>query len=321
MNAKMADLRKIIDAPGFMEAWLDRFYEPEEMALLIGIGNEWRHLDAIETQGVLPGDENPSRFIRRAWRRGVLEKDEKDRYRAADFHTRYDLWAVFEGFKDLTDEIRDKLNEWELDHYIERHGAHLEAVRQSNDPDCIDDVTPRYLLLNEAMTVLDQVAHIYLWPCNCRSMIQGCKKPIYTCLRFDNNRNIGFEISREKAKEIVRSSNEKGLMHSGELGRDVHGNISGAICNCCSDCCFPHLLAKKSGAEKIWPFSRYVAVCHEERCTLCGLCSKRCPFDAFIFQRKSKAHSATLTFNPDLCRGCGICATGCPVEAIEMISL
>ena len=319
MEEIIKKLSEIVDAPEFMVPWLDRFYESAEMALLMELPRHWITLDRIEKRLTPNGDA--SRFIRRAWKRGVLERDDQGRYRPADFHTRYDLWAVFEGFKDLPDEIRDQLNQWELQHYIKNHNAQLEAVQKSQDPDAVDAVTPRYLLMDEAMAVLDQVDSIYLWPCNCRSMIQGCSKPVHTCLRFDNNRDIGFEISREKAKSIVRDANKKGLMQSGELGRDRDGKIIGAICNCCSDCCFPHLLSKERGAEKVWPFSRYLAQYHEDRCSYCGLCSKRCPFDAITFQRKSREKAAFLSLNGDLCKGCGVCATACPEEAIEMVAL
>ncbi|MDA3916435.1 MAG: 4Fe-4S binding protein [Deltaproteobacteria bacterium] len=321
MDERLNALRLLVDAPEFMEPWLDLFYEPDEIKLLIDLPQQWTTMDDIETQCIEEGNCDHCGFIHRAWRRGVLDKDEKNRYKAADFHTRYDLWAMFEGFKDVPEDVREQLNQCELESYSNRHIDVLKKVRQAGNPDVVDDVTPRYLLPDEAMAVLDQVERIYLWPCNCRSMIQACGKPIYTCLRFDNNRDIGFEISREKAKEIVKDANKKGLMHSGELGRDFDGKIIGAICNCCSDCCFPHLLSSSAGAEKVWPFSRYVAKYHEDQCTFCGLCSKRCPFDAFTFQRKTKERFASLALETDLCRGCGVCATACPVEAIEMLEL
>ena len=84
---------------------------------------------------------------------------------------------------------------------------------------------------------------------------------------------------------------------------------------------FRVLLSREKGAEKIWPYSRYVARYIEEHCTFCGLCSKRCPFDAFLFQRKTKRKKARLSLKTELCRGCGICVTGCPEGAIEMASL
>ncbi len=149
-------------------------------------------------------------------------------------------------------------------------------------------------------------------------MINGCRKPVYTCLRFDNSQGQGYEISRERAKQIVARANKKGLMQSGELGCDDKGRLMGAICNCCPDCCFPHLLAREKQVEKIWPLSRYLARWHEPDCSFCGLCAKRCPFNAFTYDRQIVKKNERLVFCEDLCRGCGLCAVSCPDNAIEM---
>ena len=34
-------------------------------------------------------------------------------------------------------------------------------------------------------------------------------------------------------------------MQNGEVSVSEDGTISGAICNCCADCCFPHQLAEE----------------------------------------------------------------------------
>ena len=128
-------------------------------------------------------------------------------------------------------------------------------------------------------------------------------------------------ISNSRAKEIVRLANKNGLMQSGEVEIAEDGRISGGICNCCADCCYPHRLAEHHSAQKLWPLSRYVAQHLKDRCIACGRCAKRCPFQAFTSEknrRVSKAQSRTIHFNEDRCRGCGVCSTGCPEEAIEM---
>lgn len=315
MDHDLEKFSKIIEAPGFLMPWLNRFYESHEIDLLQAIKCQWTPTETIARY--LKQPPTPEK-LKRSWKRGALDRNEDGDYKSANFHTRYEIWALFEGFKDLPDEIQQQLNEWELAYYFQSHGGDLAQVKNSGDPDTVSGA-PRYLLLDEALEVLQEAEHIYLWPCNCRAMIQACNKPIYTCIRFENNRDIGFEISREKAGQIIRDANLKGLMQSGELGRDSTGKLTGAICNCCPDCCFPQLLAKAKNADKIWPFSRYVADYDEDPCTLCGLCSKRCPFGTFQFQNKTKTKYARLSFIAELCRGCGLCATGCPAGAIEMV--
>lgn len=295
-----------------MRPWLDRFYEPAEIRMLSSFETIPLDVEAFQqTQGLTQS------ALDRLVQRRVLALDPKGTLAPGDFHGRYDVWAVFEGFKDIPQEIRDRLNQWELDHYIRRHEQEVDAIRHTHTLDP-SKVIPRYLLLDETLALLDKIDRVYLWPCNCRSMISACKKPVYTCLRFDNSQGQGFEISREKAKEIVLQSNKKGLMQSGELGWDSDGKLMGAICNCCPDCCFPHLLAKELKAEKLWPKSFYTADRHEQACRLCGLCAKRCPFQAFEYDKPTETKKAGLAFNQALCRGCGLCAVTCPDHAIEM---
>lgn len=51
----------------------------------------------------------------------------------------------------------------------------------------------------------------------------------------------------------MRDANRQGLMQSAEVGVGPGGKIDGAICNCCPDCCYPHLAATALGLEKRWP--------------------------------------------------------------------
>ncbi len=315
MENALEKLCVIIDGPPIVVPWLERFYEATEIEMALAMEQEWKAVAFFKDRFSMDTEA-----VERSYVRGVLEKDGNSNYKVADFHTRYDIWATFEGFKDIPHDIGQQLNQWEFENYCRNHETELEKVRKTQKPDDVSG-SPRYLLLDEALETLTHVDKIYLWPCNCRSMIKGCNKPVYTCLRFNNNRNIGFEISREKAREIVLDANKKGLMQCGEFAREDNGKLSGAICNCCSDCCFPHQLSRKKNAEKIWPFSRYVALYQADLCNLCGICSRRCPFGAIAFQKKTKTEAACLSLDTDLCRGCGLCATGCPTGALLMESL
>ena len=84
-----------------------------------------------------------------------------------------------------------------------------------------------------------------------------CRKPLNVCLRFDNDRGLGWEISRERALEVLHEADRVGLMHTDYVGRSA-GDLH-AICNCCTDCCFPHLATTRLGTESVWPRRRHVA--------------------------------------------------------------
>ena len=307
-------LAHLISAPGFILPWLDRFYEPEERAWL-----ETLAVGKAGEVGIKAAADLGGMSVDRLLRRGVVRRDAEGTLLPADFHTRYDIWATFEGFKDIPEEIRDRLNQWELAYYIDRHQGDLALLAQGKKPGP-ERVIPRYLLLDEAFAVVDEANRIYLWPCNCRSMMDRCSKPVFTCIRFENSQGQGYEISREKAKQVIARANKKGLMQSGELGRDSDGNLTGAICNCCPDCCFPHLMATELKAEKVWPQTRYRAVRLKDACTDCALCARRCPFHAFVYDRKKKK-GHRLAFDDAQCRGCGLCEVTCPADAIKMEKL
>ena len=48
-----------------------------------------------------------------------------------------------------------------------------------------------YVLLEEAEAIVRAQKHIYLWPCDCRSIVGKCRKPMDVCLRFENDRGVG----------------------------------------------------------------------------------------------------------------------------------
>jgi ferredoxin len=250
----------------------------------------------------------------------------------AGFHARFDIWATFEGWKDIPADVAERLNEWELEHYTARVSADVTALRDGCDQPG-GDADLSYLLLGEAEAVIREAPRVYLWPCDCRAMFRRCRRPLDVCLRVDDERGLGWEISRERAVEILRETDRAGLMHTGY--GDPAAGVAGGICNCCTDCCFPHLAAERLGVSAVWPRRRYRAAVAAAACTLCGRCVKRCPFAALSFGEATSdaaevAASASdgpataagqrqsLLFSAELCRGCGLCATGCREGAIAM---
>jgi Pyruvate/2-oxoacid:ferredoxin oxidoreductase delta subunit len=311
----MTDLSDICGIPAFLKPWITRFYAPLEIKLLTTLdGNAMTADEACEKLG----PESAGSFLERAWRRGVVRRLDDGRIAPADFHVRFENWALFEGWQDLPKDIKNRLNQWELDHYASTHHRMVESLK-AGVPRLKDEVCPEYLLLDEVARLFDRIPHFYLWPCDCRAMVFGCNGSQLTCIRFSNNRGIGWEISRERALSIVNEANRQGLMQSAEMAVNRQGRIDGALCNCCNDCCFPHQLARSLEAEKIWPLSRYLAKMMAEPCNGCGSCVRRCPFGAISQQKKKKGMPpVTPVIEANLCRGCGVCAAGCSQEAIYM---
>ncbi|MBY8985344.1 MAG: hydrogenase iron-sulfur subunit [Candidatus Lokiarchaeota archaeon] len=51
------------------------------------------------------------------------------------------------------------------------------------------------------------------------------------------------------------------------------------------------------------------------KCTSCGICASRCPYNAVSVDKEKKSPAHII---PILCKGCGTCAADCPTDAITM---
>jgi Pyruvate/2-oxoacid:ferredoxin oxidoreductase delta subunit len=294
-----------VGAPGFMLPWLDRFYDQGDVDLVLAVGG-------ADGAG---GDLGPFGKARldRAVRRAVLDRDEGGALAPADFHARLEIWAMFEGWKDISLAVHRRLADWEVDHYAEKIRQNVEATCDGRPGDSYE-ARYAYVLIDEAKAIIDAQDHVYLWPCDCRSIVSRCRKPKDVCLRFDNDRGLGWEISRERALDILHATDKAGLMHTADVHADPAATSS--ICNCCTDCCYPHLAADRLGVTGAWPVRRHVARIDMDLCKDCGRCGLRCPFAAIVCRPDGRPE-----FDAALCRGCGLCATGCSVDAIELLPL
>jgi Pyruvate/2-oxoacid:ferredoxin oxidoreductase delta subunit len=317
-TASLSLVAQAVGAPEFVLAYLDRFYEPAETALVAALADGPLGVTALRRLVAPDAARGEVRaFLERAFRRSVVDRAPRGRYAAASFHDRFVVWIFFEGWLDLPDDVRDRLREWELSSYVEQARPYVEAAKAGRPIDPIENHT--YLLLDEVETILNAQEHVYLFPCDCRAIMGRCHKPTLNCLRFEgphgHYHELGWEISPQRAIDNVREANRQGLMHTGGLpGTPMRG-----ICTCCPDCCFPQLAGERLDAVKRWPLARYVARIEAAACDGCNHCAARCPFAAVV-RSAGPTHGevAVPAIDRALCRGCGLCATGCRRAAIVM---
>ena len=119
----------LVGAPDFILPWLDRFYDEDDAQLLLAAGD-----------GALAGASEAR--LARAVRRAILDAGESGAHVPADFHERLEIWAMFEGWKDVPLAVHRRLADWDVDYYAEKIRGDVDAVRAGQPGDSSRPATP-----------------------------------------------------------------------------------------------------------------------------------------------------------------------------------
>lgn len=143
---------------------------------------------------------------------------------------------------------------------------------------------------------------------------KGCDRPVNSCLVFAPVKNA-FDrskedraITKEEALQILRKTEEAGLVHTVGNYRDGIDYI----CNCCSCCCGILRGIAQYGISSAVAHSDFFLVVEADSCTGCNNCIERCQFDAL------SASDGIVAVDYRHCMGCGICVAACSVDAMHL---
>lgn len=170
---------------------------------------------------------------------------------------------------------------------------------------------------NTVIQILEQARSYALRDCQCRMIYKNCNNPLRVCFTLNETsdrlveRGVAERISLEEAKEVLKKANEHGLVHMALYSDWLKGEVFD-ICSCCSCCCSPLRILRDYGVKHHVEKSGLVAKVDIDKCTSCGICIERCPFNARTLEN-DKAYT-----NENLCFGCGLCVTTCPTGAIHL---
>ncbi|OFW68218.1 MAG: hypothetical protein A2V52_05855 [Actinobacteria bacterium RBG_19FT_COMBO_54_7] len=182
------------------------------------------------------------------------------------------------------------------------------------------DARSRILGYEDVEDIVMKATSLAVVNCTCRLVDGKCGKPVEVCLqigkgaKYTLERGTGREVNQEEAMEIIRRSEEAGLVHVVMNKSDD----SHFICNCCEDCCITLGLAAKFGFVLCDP-SRFQAVVDKDKCSGCGTCADRCFFAAIGISDEEAGNVSSVA--ADKCMGCGLCVVTCPEEAISMVEV
>ncbi|OHD68923.1 MAG: hypothetical protein A2W19_11200 [Spirochaetes bacterium RBG_16_49_21] len=173
------------------------------------------------------------------------------------------------------------------------------------------DSKARVLAYEDVADIIKNAKNLAVTPCTCRVIDGSCGHTLEACIQINRaadytlERGTGRAITKEEAMQIIRKSEEEGLVHVA----DNKQSVDHIICNCCKDCCMNW---KFPNPHKFVAPSRYQASVDADLCTGCETCVDRCFFSAISMDDDKAVITA------ERCVGCGVCAVTCPTEAIRL---
>jgi Pyruvate/2-oxoacid:ferredoxin oxidoreductase delta subunit len=183
------------------------------------------------------------------------------------------------------------------------------------------------LSIEDCAQVLDLASSITVIPCVCRMHEPGraadevcmlvTSSPVNSVLQegfsdYEAGPDLDdfHTMTKSEALELLRSCEDRGLMHSIWTFKTP---FTAAICNCnLASGCMAMKLTAGYDVKVMWR-GEDVAVLDAEKCTACGRCAKRCPFDAI------SSKPGVVTIPAEKCWGCGICRSACAQQAIVLV--
>jgi NAD-dependent dihydropyrimidine dehydrogenase PreA subunit len=169
--------------------------------------------------------------------------------------------------------------------------------------------------------VIQKANVIALVHCPCRGTAhllgkKRCNHPLENCIKYDElaeyliDKGIGKEISKLEALDVIKKSEEAGLVHLVDNAREGIKHT----CNCCGCCCWSvGTIRRKRIPRDVLMATYFLRETDKGKCTGCGKCIEICPVNVI------KMEGDFPVVDREWCIGCGVCAIPCPSSAIKLV--
>ena len=94
---------------------------------------------------------------------------------------------------------------------------------------------------------------------------------------------MGREISKKEAIDLLAENSKQGLVLQPSNTQKIE-----FVCSCCGCCCGMINVQKQLPRPLDFWAANYRAVLDSDKCTLCGLCARKCQVDAITLKKKDK---------------------------------
>ena len=299
---------------------LEKIISQEDGAFLISIGKEGGTVKELSQKLNMKRSHLNKKLTDMFIKQGIVHpepsKDKTDMvWKPTGSLLLHDLVFIHPKYKpDTHKELLDLLDEYyetTMSYALSRSEKPLFRIIPVNET--ITTSGNAVLPYEEAAKIVGTYDSIAVTDCVCRKRARRCDHPSEVCLSFGMaaemllQRGVSRKISKDEALNILRISEQAGLVHC--VDNKQKGLLF--ICNCCKCGCGALRALSKYQNSDLVRKSRYVAAVNSELCIGCGTCVDKCQFDAIHLEEK-------ISINPDKCWGCGNCAINCPENAISL---
>ncbi len=226
-------------------------------------------------------------------------------------------YLLEELFKELREGVQ---KQYDFINQLKNFPAPARVVPVEEEIEVRDEIV---LPAEEISKIIDENDKISVTYCYCRQekdlINDPCKltEKRENCLLFGKvaaysiEYNFAKPISQESAKQILKESEDSGLVHKVfhvhmNPERDIEG-----ICSCCKCCCGLFRLYYE-GAAPMHTFTSYLAKVNKDLCIDCGICVEKCPMEAIFLD------DSIPIIDENKCIGCGVCSHNCSNDAIKL---